>query len=142
MLISLWLLLGLSAGMAYIRFANLRSHKTKSSFAIGLIVAAFIYLAFALRSPNIGTWLLIELLGICIYGAMGIAGLRGSIWWLAAGWGLHPFWDLVLHYFGPGASVAPSWYAVACVSFDFIVAGYIAYHAQNIGITTQSRQPK
>jgi hypothetical protein len=141
MLTVLWLVVGLLAGAFYIRFANLRPAKTKSSFAIGLIVAACIYIAFALGASNIATWLPIEFLGVCIYGAMGFAGFRGSIWWLVVGWGLHPLWDLVLHYFGPGASVAASWYTVACASFDFLVAGYIAYNAASIGLTTQSRRP-
>jgi hypothetical protein len=135
----IWLTVGLLAGAFYIRFARHHPTKTKSSFAVGLIVASCIYLAFALTTSNIAIWLPIEFLGVCIYGAMGIAGLRGSVWWLVIGWGLHPLWDLVLHYFGPGASVAPSWYTVACVSFDFIVAAYIAYNAEKIGLTRQSR---
>jgi hypothetical protein len=139
MFILLWLIIGLLAGIAYIQFSNVRPAKTKSIFASGLIVAASIYLVFAFGASHIATWLLIELLGVCIYGAMDLAGFRGSIWWLVAGWGLHPCWDLLLHYFGPGTPIAPSWYTVACVSFDFLVAGYIAYNAANIDLTMKSR---
>ena len=38
---------------------------------------------------------------------------------------LHPFWDVVLHYIGPGHAFTPWAYAIACVSFDWIVAIYI-----------------
>jgi hypothetical protein len=142
MFITLWLFIGLLAGIAYIYFANYRPAKTKSIFAVGLIIAACIYIAFALRANNVATWLVIEFFGICIYGTMGFAGYRGSVWWLVAGWGLHPAWDLLLHYFGPGASVAPPWYALACVSFDFLLAGYIAYNAKNISLSIKSRRQK
>jgi dipeptide/tripeptide permease len=108
MFITLWLFTGLLAAIAYIHFANYRPTKTKSIFAIGLIIAACVYIVFALYATHIATWLAIEIFGICIYGAMGFAGCRGSLWWLVAGWGLHPVWDLLLHYFGPGAPIAPS----------------------------------
>jgi hypothetical protein len=38
---------------------------------------------------------------------------------------LHPLWDVVLHYVGPGHSFTPWAYAIACVSFDWLVAIYI-----------------
>jgi hypothetical protein len=55
---------------------------------------------------------------------MGALGLRGSPMWLAAGWALHPVWDIALHYFGPGRAVAPETYAIACLSYDLLVAAY------------------
>jgi len=67
-----------------------------------------------------------ELVGVAIFGGMGLLGLRGSPWWLAAGWAAHPIWDIALHYFGPGGSFAPEAYAITCLSFDLLVAGYIA----------------
>jgi len=57
---------------------------------------------------------------------MALLGLRGSPYWLAAGWALHPLWDVGLHYIGPGHSFAPMTYAIACISFDLVVAAYIA----------------
>lgn len=57
---------------------------------------------------------------------MALLSLRGSPYWLAAGWALHPVWGVMLHYFGPGRPFAPWTYAIACVSFDLLVAAYIA----------------
>jgi hypothetical protein len=55
-------------------------------------------------------------------------GLAQSAWppyWIAAGWAAHPLWDFPLHYLGPGHSFAPESWAIACVSFDLVVAVYI-----------------
>jgi hypothetical protein len=38
---------------------------------------------------------------------------------------LHPFWDVVVHYIGPGSAFTPWTYAIACISFDWLVAAYI-----------------
>lgn len=61
-----------------------------------------------------------------IYGALAGLGLRYSTWWLAIGWAMHSAWDAGLHLIGGGAAFTPEWYAVGCVSFDLLVAGYIA----------------
>ena len=45
---------------------------------------------------------------------------------LAVGWQLHSVWDVGLHLRGPGRHVAPDWYAIACVSFDVLLAVVIA----------------
>ena len=65
-----------------------------------------IYVYFAARAGAGAVWLAAELVGIAIYGSMGLRGVRGSAWWLAAGWALHPVWDILLHYIGPGHSFA------------------------------------
>jgi hypothetical protein len=91
-----------------------------------LIVAAVIYEVFAARAGASTPWLIAELAGIALYGGMGLLGVRRSPWWLAAGWALHPVWDLALHYFGPGHAFAPDAYAITCLSFDLLVAGYVA----------------
>ena len=93
----------------------------------GLIVACLLYVVFALEARAGTVWVAIELLGAVVYGAMGWAGMRGSIWWLAAAWGLHPVWDIALHYVGPGRVFAPPLsYPIPCLSFDLLVAGYAA----------------
>ena len=102
----------------------------RSLLAIFLIMAAGAYFGFALLARDflgVGPiWTLVELAGVVIFGTMALLGLRGSVWWLAAGWALHPLWDAGLHYFGPGSSFAPETYAIACISFDWLVAVYIA----------------
>jgi hypothetical protein len=96
----------------------------RTALAIGLFTAAGAYFGFAVMAPVSRIWMLIELLQCIVFGAMGLAGWRGSAKWLALGWALHPIWDFGLHYVGPG-TFAPWPYAIACLSFDWIVAAYI-----------------
>jgi hypothetical protein len=96
---------------------------------IFLVIAAGAYFGFAtLGRDLVGSnqvWILVELAQAVVFGAIGLLGLRGSPYWIAAGWALHPFWDVVVHYVGPGHTFTPWTYAIACVSFDWIVAIYI-----------------
>jgi len=98
----------------------------RSLLVIVLFIAALVYIVFAIRAGENSFWIVGELVGVSIYGTMGLLGLRGSPLWLAAGWALHPLWDVGLHYFGPGYSFAPISYTIPCVSFDLLVGGYIA----------------
>lgn len=111
----------------------------RSALVIFLIMAAGAYFGFAIMASNLlgegPIWTLVELLGVVVFGAMALLGLRGSAWWLVAAWALHPIWDVVLHYVGPGNSFAPETYAIACVSFDWVVAAYIAI-AYGLGLVS------
>jgi len=121
---TLWLLLGLFLGVAFLAFARTRGGAERRVLALGLLVAAVIYVGFALIGAG-PAWLLVEMLGVAAYGVLAWLGLRRSPLWLAAGWALHPAWDVGLHLVGAGAAFAPEWYATACISFDLLVAGYI-----------------
>ena len=103
--------------------------KEKRAFAIGLIVAALIYVAFGLFSGST-TWILIELAGVPIYAVFTWLGLKKSGWFLAAGWALHPLWDAVLH--GASTPFVPHWYIGGCIGFDLLVAGYIGFRESRI----------
>ena len=98
----------------------------RSLLVILLFTAAGAYFGFAITSGAGRLWLLIELSHIIVFGTMALWGWKGSPRWLIAGWALHPIWDIGLHYYGPGRPVAPTSYAIACVSFDVVVALYIA----------------
>lgn len=121
---TVWLLLGALVGAAFLAFARSRRGAEMMVLSLGLLVAALIYLGFAL-SEGEPVWLLVEALGVAAYGGLAWLGLRRSSLWLAAGWALHPAWDIGLHLVGAGAAVAPEWYATACISFDLLIAGYI-----------------
>ncbi len=101
----------------------------RSVLAIFLLAAAGAYFGFAtlgrdvVGSPPI--WILIELAQGIVFGAFALLGLRGSPYWIAAGWALHPVWDVVVHFIGPGQAFTPWTYAIACLSFDWLVALYI-----------------
>jgi hypothetical protein len=101
----------------------------RSVLVIFLFIAAGAYFGFATVGREVvGTgapWILVELAQVVVFGTLALLGLRGSPYWLAAGWALHPFWDFLLHYLGPGHTFTPWTYAIACISFDWLVAIYI-----------------
>jgi hypothetical protein len=124
----------ISAAVAVIVPAFLLSRFTRdiigrSVLVIFLFVAAGAYFGFATLGRDVVAtqpiWMLVELAQVIVFGTLALLGLRGSPYWLAAGWALHPFWDVVVHYIGPGQSFTPWTYAIACISFDWVVAIYI-----------------
>lgn len=98
--------------------------KEKQSIAIGLVVAALIYLGFGLFSGS-ARWILIELAGVPIYAVFAWLGLKRSGWLLAVGWALHPLWDAGLHDYS--TQFVPHWYIGGCIGFDLLVAAYVGF---------------
>ena len=115
----------------------------RSLLVIFLVIAAGAYFGFATLGREVvdtqPIWMLVELAQAIVFGAIGLLGLRGSPYWIAAGWALHPFWDVGLHYIGPGYTFTPWTYAIACVSFDWLVAIYIVI-AYGLGLVGERRQ--
>jgi hypothetical protein len=97
----------------------------RTLLATVLFAAAGAYFGFAFAEGVSRVWVLIELLQCIAFGTLGLIGWRGPAKWLALGWLLHPIWDFGLHYLGPGRIFAPLPYAIACISFDWVVAAYI-----------------
>jgi hypothetical protein len=94
-------------------------------YAIGLVVAALLYVAFALAAGR-PEWLLIEGGGVAFFAALSVLGLRGSPPLIGLGWALHMAWDAALHgYLAPG--VAPDGYPTACAGFDLVLAIYVTW---------------
>lgn len=107
----------------------------RTLLATVLFAAAGAYFGFAVMASAPRIWLLIELLQCIAFGVAGLAGWRGSAKWLALGWLLHPVWDFVVHYIGPG-TFAPWSYVIACISFDWVVAAYVFIrYREAIGLT-------
>jgi len=125
--IALILLNGAVGGALTVLAAYVVRRFTRQILAAVLVLAAVFYIAFAARAGAGSAWIAAEVLGVLLYGGMAIAGVRGSPWWLVAGWALHPAWDIALHYVGPGHAFAPASYSLACLSWDWLVAGYMAY---------------
>ncbi len=122
------LLVGAVGGALFLLFAYYaRPLHTRKILARGLIIAALVYIYFSVDAHTSTSWLLVELLGVGIYGTLGMLGLRRSAWWLVAGWAAHPVWDIAIHYVGPGSEFAPAWYTIPCLSWDLVVAGALAY---------------
>jgi len=112
--------------VAFLLSRFIRDITGRSLLVVFLFAAAGAYFGFALLAAPGPIWVLAELVQVIIFGAIALLGLRGSPWWLAAGWAMHPLWDVVLHYVGPGHSFAPITYTIPCLSFDLLVAAYIA----------------
>jgi hypothetical protein len=111
----------------------------RTALATGLFAAAGAYFGFAIVGPVPRMWVLIELFQVIVFGALGLNGWKGSPKWLALGWALHPIWDFVLHYLGPGRAFAPLAYAISCITFDWVVAAYILIYYREA--TRRERNP-
>lgn len=111
----------------------------RTLLATVLFAAAGAYLGFAFEAGVSRVWLLVELLQCIAIGALGLYGWRGPAKWLALGWALHPFWDFGLHYLGPGRAFAPMPYAIACISFDWVVAAYILIYYRGANRLARNR---
>lgn len=120
----LWLLLGLVLGALFVVAARRQGgQKERVILAVGLLVAALIYVGFALVWGNL-QWIAIEVGGLLLYACFVLLAQRHHVIWLAIGWAAHPIWDIGFHLLGAGHTVAPMWYVLACLSFDLLVAGY------------------
>ncbi len=69
-------------------------------FAGGLLIAALIYVVFAIVGGNVRD-VLVELAGV-----------------VAFGWLVHVGWDVFMHH----GTYVPSWYPMTCIGFDVLVA--------------------
>jgi hypothetical protein len=69
---------------------------------IFLFIAGGAYVGFVVGAGASGLWFLAEMVHVVVIGTIGLLGLRGSPYWIALGWALHPLWDVPLHYIGPG----------------------------------------
>lgn len=119
-----WLLLGFVLATPLLIYARSRGGKAELNIlGIALVIAAIIYPGFAVVWGD-SEWIIIELIGVPLYSLFYWLAFRQPLW-LAAGWLLHPLWDVLLHLNGPGNNIAPEWYATACISFDLLVATYI-----------------
>jgi len=97
----------------------------RTLLATVLFAAAGAYFGFAFNDTTPRLWVLIELLQVVAFGTLGLYGWRGSPYWLALGYALHPIWDFGVHHLGPGREFAPIAYVISCISFDWVVALYI-----------------
>ena len=121
---ALQILLGALLAVPLVLWARRRRGEDRV-YAQGLVVAALVYLIFALAAgAGVGA-VVTEVIGIALFGAVAWLGTGRAALWLAAGWAAHVGWDLLLH---PLAEVgyAPAWYVRACIGFDLVVAAWIA----------------
>ena len=65
-----------------------------------------------------------ELLGLLVYGGLGLAGIWRWAVLIAFGWATHVGWDLAVSP-DSAASYVPAWWPALCVGTDLFLAGYI-----------------
>lgn len=133
-----WFVAGLLAGAWYLQFAQ-RGHvgRERKAYTNGLLIAGMVYVLFALVWGD-ARWVGIEVLGVAACAVLVWLGRHHHFLWVGLGWLLHPLWDVALHLRGPGAHVVPAWYAVACVSFDVLLAVAIGLRLPHLRRTARS----
>ena len=68
-------------------------------------------------------WLWVELLGLVVYVALAVLGLKFSPWFLVVGIAAHGLaWDS-WHYY---SAYIPNWYAISCLLADIGLSVYVA----------------
>ncbi len=117
------ILLGAALGALFAAFARARKAAEARVLALGLVVAALVYVGLALAGTA-REWLVIEMAGVALFGGLAWLGVRASRWWLATGWGAHVAWDVGLHL-DRAQTVVGAWYPLLCVGFDLMVAGFV-----------------
>lgn len=126
------LLAGAALAVPFLAYAtSFQPHRETTIVANGLLGAALVYLVFAMFSGG-PQQLMVEGLGLAVFSAFAWLGVRRSVCWAAAGWGIHALWDIGLHGIDARAPIAPAWYPVACIAFDLLVAAVIIWRRVTI----------
>jgi Family of unknown function (DUF6010) len=131
MQIALQLLIGMVAcGVFIVAARRLGQQQELRLYALGLVIAALIYVGFTARGATPPGWLALELAGFVVFTICAWLGLKISALILALAWAAHAAWDVALHKLLDVAFV-PDWYPLVCVGFDLLVAGYIAVRVKS-----------
>lgn len=130
---------GAVAGFLFLAWVRRAEEVESTRLALGLVIAAVIYVGFAAGGSAGFSWIGIELLGVAAFGALAFLAFTRGIQWFALGWSVHVLWDVWLH--GPDLAFVPTWYPVACVAFDLMVAGYAIGRGVQPHSARTTRQP-
>jgi hypothetical protein len=127
MLPAILLIAGASLAVVLIRMARRRGPVGQLRiYAVGLLIAALIYVVFAALGGAPVRWLALETAGVVGFGVLAWIGVQRSAAFLAAGWAAHVLWDILLHLgIAAGARWTPMFYPWLCLSFDLVIAGAI-----------------
>jgi len=95
-----------------------------AAFLVGMPLVYVARYLFASTGRSADHWLWIEVLGVIIFAAVAVLGLKGSPWFLALGIVAHGLaWDS-WHY--RNSTYIPDWYAIACLAVDLALGAYVA----------------
>lgn len=132
------LIAGVLLAGVLVAIANRAHARWRRPYAVGLVVAALVYVVFALLGDAPGRWLVLEGSGVVLFGGAAWLGARRLPLILAVGWALHVLWDVLLHLQGPGAAYTPDWYPWLCVSFDLVIAAAVLVFLRRPPLKTNS----
>ncbi len=103
-----------------------------ASFERYLLAAFLVFMAlvYVMRYLFVSTgraassWLCVEILGVPIFTALAVLGVKRSPWFLAIGIAVHGLaWDS-WHY--RNSTYMPDWYIFACLAVDVTLGAYVA----------------
>ena len=122
MTFSLWVLLGLCAGLLTI--AAGRVWRVEQPLcALGLFAAGWWYLLFGVISGTGTSELLPQVLGGLFFVSLALLGFRWLLC-LSLGWSLHIVWDLLSPWFSD-VTYMPGWSVPFCLGFDALLGAYL-----------------
>lgn len=120
----LLVLAGVLLSLAFIALVrSLYARRELTVYGIALVPTAGAYVFFGLINEAFSA-LPRELLGILLYGGLGLAGVWRWPVLIAFGWATHVAWDLAVSP-ETAASYVPGWWPALCVGTDLFLAGYI-----------------
>lgn len=77
------LILAVILALFFILFARAKGpRRDRSIYSIGLVVAAFFYVAFSVSDAG-AKWFMIKFIGLVVFTLIAVLGLRVSLWFLA-----------------------------------------------------------
>lgn len=119
------LVLGALACLPFVLLARAAGPRRELTiYAAALVLAALVYVGFAVAGGATLGWTLLEVGGLVLFSLAGLLALKGHVRALVLGWVFHPVWDMFLHTL-PRAGFVPEWYVLACAGFDLFLAAYL-----------------
>lgn len=70
MIIVCWILFGLIGAISFLVLARIQPNQESQTLALGLVVAALIYIGFAIKGGASQLWIAIEVAGVGVYGTV------------------------------------------------------------------------
>jgi hypothetical protein len=109
---------GILLAMLLVWLAERRPARARFIYGVALVVAALIYVGFAVLGGADARWLGIEAFGVALFGAAAYVGVTAAPLVLALAWIAHISWD----FFHSGSAYTPGWYIFLCAGFDAVIA--------------------
>ncbi|MBX3389557.1 MAG: hypothetical protein KF691_08895 [Phycisphaeraceae bacterium] len=126
-----WVALALS-GLSILLHALIPRDVSRELFAVVLGSLGGVYLGGALKAGT-NRDIAITALGALVCVGFAVAGLRGPLWIIGAGFLAHAVWDWVHHAIRKGT--VGRWWPPFCAIYDVVVGGYLLA----VSLTSPSR---